>query len=172
MHQCARTCMNPGRTVDAGTRMLDQEQLRRRMRAARALAGYKVMSDLAAAIPKDSQLGERKLRALESGEDPLRPPAMREIAAACGLPYEFFTTDLQALFAGLGPHQLLENRVNSLEAALAAVSARLDAIAKDVTGLAARELEQSGEALGEAPGTRTNGREEGPSSTTSPAADG
>jgi outer membrane murein-binding lipoprotein Lpp len=160
--------------VDAGTRMLDQEQLRRRMRAARALAGYKVMSDLAAAIPKESQLGERKLRALESGEDALRPPALREIAAACGLPYEFFTADLLTLFAGLADQQiqLLASRVNGYEAALATLSRRVDAIAEDVLRLGAMDLERSGEELTAEPDTATNGREGAQPAKKNPGASG
>lgn len=74
-----------------------QDERQRRMRAARALAGFKNVGDLADAIGADAGLGERTLRKLEGGESPLRPPAMREIAHACGLPYEFFTVDFSRL---------------------------------------------------------------------------
>lgn len=75
----------------------EQEDRRRRMRAARAIGGFKNVGDLADAITADASLGERTLRKFESGESPLRPPAMREIAHACGLPYEFFTADFSRL---------------------------------------------------------------------------
>ena len=91
----------------------------------RAIAGYVNVKDLAAAIGPDAGLGERTLRKLESGESPLRPPAMREIAQACGLPYEFFTVDFQRLpDLENGPNELdrhvRENsrRLNDLEEAV------------------------------------------------------
>lgn len=74
-----------------------QPELRRRLKAARALAGFKSTAALAAAMPQGSGLGDRTLRKLEGGEAEIRSPALREIAAACGLPYEFFTIDFTEL---------------------------------------------------------------------------
>lgn len=60
------------------------------MKAARTLRDW-TFKDLAAALPAEAQMGERVLRRLEGGEASLRPTQLREIAAALGLPYRWFT---------------------------------------------------------------------------------
>jgi hypothetical protein len=74
------------------------DELRRRVKAARAYAGYKSAGELAAALDFKG-LGERNLRELEgpSAPRPFRAVELREIARVCGLPYEFFTADLSLL---------------------------------------------------------------------------
>lgn len=103
------------------------------MRAARALAGFKSVADLAQAIPSEADLGERTLRKFESGESELRPPVMREIAAACRLPYEFFSVD----FTRLGEIANAD-RLGELHETLLQIEARL-------ATLEAEELAPSGE---------------------------
>lgn len=69
-----------------------QDELRRRLRAARVLADV-TFAELAARLDPDSQLGERVLRRLEAGEARLRAPQLRELADALGMPYYFFTVE-------------------------------------------------------------------------------
>ena len=74
---------------------MDDSQIRRRVKAARALAGLSV-GQLAKRLDEPG-LGERTLRDLESqkGRSFYRRE-LRAIAEACGLPYEFFTMDFSA----------------------------------------------------------------------------
>jgi transcriptional regulator with XRE-family HTH domain len=75
---------------------MDSEETRRRLKAARALAGLSVPA-LATRIDRSNELGERTLRKIESGERPLRPMELRVYLEACGLPYEFLTANLADL---------------------------------------------------------------------------
>lgn len=70
--------------------MPSQEELRRRLRAARVLLDVTI-EGLAAALPPEAQLGERTLRKLENGETLLKPQICRELAGALRIPYEWFT---------------------------------------------------------------------------------
>jgi transcriptional regulator with XRE-family HTH domain len=93
----------------------DQEDLRRRLRAARVLRDITVQQ-LAELIPSESRLGERTLRKLESGETQLTPPLMRELAVALTVPYEWFTVpDLPRAVAE--PDPSMADRVRALERA-------------------------------------------------------
>jgi transcriptional regulator with XRE-family HTH domain len=95
-----------------------QEELRRRLRAARALKDLTV-AQLAASIPSEARLGERTLRKLENGETMLTPPLLRELAARLGLPYTWFTVpDLGAALGG----ETFEERLSALEAAQLALA--------------------------------------------------
>jgi transcriptional regulator with XRE-family HTH domain len=67
-----------------------QEELRRRLRAARVLCDLTI-ADLASRIDTEAGMGERVLRRLEAGESKLRPPALRELANAMEIPYAWFT---------------------------------------------------------------------------------
>lgn len=72
----------------------------RRIKAARALAGFDSRAALAAKL--DAGLGAKTLQKIESGERPVVQRELREIAEACGLPYEFFTVDFAQLPALTG----------------------------------------------------------------------
>jgi transcriptional regulator with XRE-family HTH domain len=76
---------------------VDPEEIRRRVKAARALAGISV-KELAERINQEG-LGERTLRALEGDAGRAwRPMELQAVAQACGLPYEFFTVDFSSVF--------------------------------------------------------------------------
>jgi transcriptional regulator with XRE-family HTH domain len=70
----------------------EQDDLRRRLRAARVLADVTVL-DLAKLVTPDSKLSERTLRKLEAGETLLTAPILRELAVALGVNYEWFTCE-------------------------------------------------------------------------------
>jgi uncharacterized small protein (DUF1192 family) len=92
-------------------RGMDSSQTRRRVKAARAIAGLSV-AELAARIDQ-SGLGERTLRALEGeGGRQFRPMELQAIAQACDLPYEFFTVDFRKLSLASGT---LEDRLAVVE---------------------------------------------------------
>jgi hypothetical protein len=76
---------------------MEREQAARRTRAALALAGYKNVEALAGALD-GSGVGLKRLREIyqQRGGEPRRVE-LREIAEACGLPFEFFTADLTEL---------------------------------------------------------------------------
>lgn len=91
----------------------EQEELRRRFKAARALRDLTVRQ-LADLMPPESRLGERTLRKLDSGESILTPPILRELAHRLGVPYTWFSApDLAAEISGAS----LEERVEALEKA-------------------------------------------------------
>lgn len=69
---------------------LEQDVLRRRLRAARILANVTV-AQLADRITPGSRLSQRTINKLEQGDVDLTAPVMRELAAALDLPYEWFT---------------------------------------------------------------------------------
>jgi transcriptional regulator with XRE-family HTH domain len=89
----------------------DQEELRRRLRAARALKGL-TQPGLAALIPADAKLSLSTLRKIESGERPLDPRTLRELATRIGVSYEWFLVpDLAEAVEGFA----LESRLRALE---------------------------------------------------------
>lgn len=67
----------------------------RRIKAARALKGFRSTAALAKEL--DAGLGDKTLREIESGKRPILERELREIAGACGVPYEFFTVDFDRL---------------------------------------------------------------------------
>jgi transcriptional regulator with XRE-family HTH domain len=96
---------------------IQQEELRRRLRAALELRGVK-LAQLAEMVHPDSRLGERTLRKLYSGESVLTPPILRELAATLDVSYAWFTVpDLAHAVQGEG----VEDRIAALEAAIAAL---------------------------------------------------
>lgn len=102
--------------------MRSPDETRRRVKAARALAGISVET-LADRIGQPG-LGERTLRSLE-GESgrPIRPMELQAIATATGLPLGFFTDDLVRVFESNGATTRLEEfeaRLRRLEAERAA----------------------------------------------------
>ena len=94
---------------------MDPQETRRRINAARELtaptsaelkarrekyddAGYGItVEELAARIPAEAKLGARTLGKIRRGERPAQPQDLRHIAAACGLPEEFFAVDFRSL---------------------------------------------------------------------------
>jgi transcriptional regulator with XRE-family HTH domain len=72
------------------------EGLRRRLRAARIIAGYDRMEDLAATL-NVAGLGTDTLYEIERGKRGIQRHELKLIAEACELPYEFFTADLRLL---------------------------------------------------------------------------
>lgn len=99
--------------------MDDLEDTRRRIRAARVLAGLERVDDLADLI--DTQgLRRDTLYSIEAGKRPVRPHELRMIAEACGLPYAFFTVDFAALEEGTP-----DDRFARLEDMIAGVNDRL-----------------------------------------------
>jgi len=65
------------------------------------LAGLTV-EKLAERLPKDARLGAKTLGKIERGERTVGEHEVQLIAKACGLPYEFFTTDLAELGRRVG----------------------------------------------------------------------
>jgi transcriptional regulator with XRE-family HTH domain len=90
---------------------VNQPDLRRRLRAARALRGLNI-AQLVEKIPAEAHIGERTYRKLEGGESDLTPPLLRELAVHLGVPYSWFTVpDLASAIGGL----TFEERVCALE---------------------------------------------------------
>jgi hypothetical protein len=89
-----------------------QDELRRRLRAARVLSDLTV-AELAARIDPDANIGERTLRKLEGGESKLREPALRTLAAAMRFPYEWFT--IRSIPEAIGGRSDLTARIEALE---------------------------------------------------------
>ena len=90
----------------------EQDELRCRLRAARALRNLTV-AQLADRIPASARLGERTLRKLENGESQLTPPILRELAHRLDLPYAWFSVpDLGAAIGG----ETFDERLAQLEA--------------------------------------------------------
>lgn len=97
---------------------MDNLEIRRRLRAARALTrpttdelrdgdsdpsrGITVV-ELAARVQDEWPVSAKTLGAIERGEREARTMELRTIAAACNLPYEFFTADLNRALAGAIP---------------------------------------------------------------------
>lgn len=108
---------------------MDREQAARRTRAALALAGYRNVEDLAKRL-NGSGVGLKRLREIyqRRGNEP-RTVELREIAEACGLPYEFFTVDFATLSGGAAS-AALERRLAALE----------DIIRDDVVPILGREV--------------------------------
>lgn len=90
----------PSAAVDA---VVDRDELRRRVRAARAYAGMS-LDQMAAALG----VGRQTLVRIERGERKPKRMELREMAAISGLPVEFFSADFRRLAdagggdAGLG----------------------------------------------------------------------
>lgn len=95
------------------TALPPQDELRRRLRAARVLADL-TLDELAARLSPDVGLSQRTLRKLEGGEAPIREPALRTLAPALGLPYEFFT--IERIADAFTPPDDWQARIEALEA--------------------------------------------------------
>lgn len=108
----------------------NQEQLQRRLRAARTLEGV-TLRELASRLDASWKLSERTLRKLESGESEVTERALRPIATALGVPYHWFITD-----DPLGPWRETERSglAAEFEQRLAALELRLAALDVDPPG--------------------------------------
>lgn len=93
----------------------EQDELRRRLRAARALRDLSVV-DLAKLMPPDAKLSLSTLRKIESGERKLDVAVLRELAARIEVPFAWFTVPDLAQAVGLG-NESFEDRLAALEAA-------------------------------------------------------
>jgi transcriptional regulator with XRE-family HTH domain len=96
----------------------DQEELRRRMKAGRALRDVTV-AQLAELIPPEAKLSEKTLYKLEGGQTQITLPILREIAVRLGLPITWFT--VPDLPSALAPSRAADERVAALEAEMARV---------------------------------------------------
>lgn len=151
---------------------VDREEISRRLRAARALAvptdeelatrkrpvvGITV-EELAARVAQDG-LGAKTIGNMERGVGPALRPQLREIAEACGVPYEFFTVDL----ALLGPQQEelgVEERLATLEDFIRSEVVPLLAV-QDEAAISELASERSGESSDTAAPARTPQRRAG-----------
>lgn len=99
-----------------------QDELRRRLRAARVLRDLNV-AELAALVDPEAGLGERTLRKLESGETQIRPQVLMLLSVALDFPYGWFEVEqIEAQFkpgAQFMPSADWTARVERLEARLA-----------------------------------------------------
>lgn len=96
-----------------------QEELRRRMKAARALCDLTV-AQLAELMPPEARLSEKTLYKLEGGQTQITLPILRELAVRLGVPLEWFTVpDLRRALGALGEGGI--ERLAALEAELARV---------------------------------------------------
>jgi transcriptional regulator with XRE-family HTH domain len=99
----------------------DQEELRRRLRAARALRDLSVV-DVAERMPREAKLSLSTLRKIETGERRLDPVVLHELAARIGVPYAWFTVpDVAQAVLGSGGDSL-EDRLLALESAQVAIA--------------------------------------------------
>jgi hypothetical protein len=78
--------------VQSAAAVVTGEELRRRMRAARVLAGFRSTEKLAAAIDEPG-LGGRTLRNMEQGKRVGARRDLRTVAEACGLPLAWFEVE-------------------------------------------------------------------------------
>jgi hypothetical protein len=101
--------------------VLDQPEIRRRIRAAMALADISSWDELAARTP----LSRSTLKDLGTVRGRATETHLRVIAAACDLPYAWFTTpDLGAAIADESEHPSLAERLEAVERQLLALTRR------------------------------------------------
>lgn len=91
----------PGRDI-AGVQ-LDPEDVARRVKAARMLAGYSSVKKLAAAINEKGLSGGTIRKYEEARRTPIRTSELYAIAEACGLPLEWFYVDLAEAARSMRP---------------------------------------------------------------------
>jgi hypothetical protein len=102
--------------------VLDQAEIKLRIRAAMALADIRSYDALADRLDYSrstiKDLGTKRGKATEAH--------LRVIARACGVPYAWFTVpDLRQVVAGAGEDPSLAERVEALEGRMRAVEKRL-----------------------------------------------
>lgn len=106
------------------TELPPQDDLRRRLRAARVLQDLTI-ADLCERIHPSARIGERTLRKLESGETLLTIKELRELALALGIPLEWFTLPdpMQRIAGESADPASLAARMTALEHAIGEVVA-------------------------------------------------
>jgi uncharacterized protein YceH (UPF0502 family) len=103
--------------------VLEQSEIRRRIRAAMALADIGSWEQLAARTP----LSRSTIKDLGTVRGRAEETHLRVIAAACEVPYAWFTVpDLRAAVAREDDEPSLAERVEALERAVAALVQRRD----------------------------------------------
>lgn len=94
---------------------MEQFEIGPRIKAARHLAGFDGVQNLAAAIKAAGNsrgLGTTKLRQMERGKQSATAGELGEIAHACGLPLSWFTADFGRLDEISGdPRQLIAQQL-------------------------------------------------------------
>lgn len=98
-------------------RTVDPEQVRRRIRAARIIAGFDKVDDLALTLNIDG-LKRDTLYEIESGKRAVRPHELRLIAEACGISPAFFEVDFAHLNADEPVELDTDERLERLEGAV------------------------------------------------------
>lgn len=88
------------------------------------------------------------LNKLESGESDLRPPGLREVAAACDLPYAWFTVDFKDALDDPDRIRHLERRFDGLEGRFDALLEVLQKRADDTTAQSLKAIETAAPASG------------------------
>lgn len=133
---------------------LTPEQIRRRVKAARALAGLSIPA-LAEAV-NEPGLGDRTIRAMEGEKGrPFRKMELEAIARVCGLPYAFFTVDFARLPELEGELVDVHGVADRVGAPLREIQTRLAAIEdelglRDVARSTNRSLTEALDRAGEA----------------------
>jgi hypothetical protein len=131
-------------------------ELRKRLRAAQVIAGFKSVDELAGRIAIEG-LGKDTLYDMQRGKRAIRRHELREIADACGLPMEFFTEDFDRMRTpepGIAEHDARSQKytaqiIDAVQVSARAILERLAAIEQTVTPTVEARTEVQ-ELLGEA----------------------
>lgn len=125
-----------------GGRVVAQDQLRRRIRAAMALDGVSSWEDLADKTPFSRSL----LKDLGTERARVEEKHLRSIAAACGVPYAWFTVPELAQALDGAEDATLGERVEALERR---VEAQVTELRAAIVALSADSLQRTREQRGQ-----------------------
>lgn len=98
---------------------LPQDELRRRLRAARILRSV-TLKELADRLDRSERLSERTLRKLENGESDVSERSLRPIAQALQIPYEWFIVE-DVFISASNSDDAFEQRLISVQRGIAEV---------------------------------------------------